>query len=66
MAARYQKARFVIAASVAASVITGTAYFASNTPASSAANTPSEPATTTLEAPKVPTRAPVARRSRAS
>ena len=57
MAVRYQRARLVIAAALAASVVAGTGYFAGAVPASSASNTSDGSASTIIEAPKAPTNA---------
>lgn len=66
MAARYQRARLVMAVGLAASVIAGTAYFANVAPESSASNTSDGSTSTTMEAPKAPAKATKARRSRGS
>ena len=67
MAVRYRRARLVIAGVLAASVITGTAYFAGQAPQTSASGTPDGSTSPTVEAPKAPTKAaPKARRSRGS
>lgn len=66
MAIRYQRARLVIAAGLAASVIAGTAYFAGTTPESSASSTFDGSTSTTVEAPKAPAKTTKVRRSRGS
>lgn len=66
MAVRYPWARLVIAGVLAASVVSGTAYFAENAPQGSASNTTDGSTSTTVEAPNAPTKANNARRSRGS
>jgi hypothetical protein len=66
MAVRYQRARLLIAAGIAASVIGGTGYFAGTVPESSASNTSDGSTSTTVEAPKAPTKNTKAKRSRGS
>lgn len=66
MAVRYPGARLVIAGVLAASVVTGTAYFAGSAPSSTASGTSDGSPATTVDAPKAPTKTAKARRSRGS
>lgn len=65
MATRYRGARLAIAGALAFSVITGTAYFAGNTP-TSASGTSEGSTTTTVEAPRGPIKTVRVKRSRGS
>lgn len=66
MAARYQKTRLLIGGALAATVVSGTAYFASRPPESFASGSASSTATATAQTPKTAGKNTTAKRSRGS
>ena len=66
MAVRYHRARLLIAATLAAGVVTGTAYFAASTPSGASPDTGDGSTPTSIQPQKVRQPSKTARRSRGS